>query len=103
MKLSIQTLALSLLSAVSAAPVGDGALIPRQQTLCLIPQVNQLQAQQLVARYAAVIAQKPSDLGSPTQTANLIVDSTYSEQSDSANIQIGIPVSSLPCGINPCM
>ncbi len=50
------------------------------------------EADTIVARYAAVIAQQPSDLGSAVVTAKAIVAKNYTEQSDSANQQIGIPV-----------
>jgi hypothetical protein len=50
-------------------------------------------AEKLVSRYAAVIAEQDSDLGDPVTTAKAIIARNYAEQSDSANQQIGIPVS----------
>ena len=57
--------------------------------------VTQSEAETIVARYAAVISGQSSDLGGPVKTARAIAATNYSEQSDSANQQIGIPVSSL--------
>ncbi|KAK3049763.1 hypothetical protein LTR09_008939 [Extremus antarcticus] len=54
--------------------------------------VCQADAETLVARYAAVIAAQPSDLGGPIKTAKAITGRNYVEQSDSANQQIGIPL-----------
>ena len=54
--------------------------------------LSQEEAETLVARYAAVVAQQPSDIGNATETAIAITADSYTETSDSANIQIGIPV-----------
>jgi hypothetical protein len=57
--------------------------------------ISQSDAQTLVARYAAVIAETSSDLGSAVKTAKAITAQGYTEQSDSANIELGIPVGRL--------
>ncbi|KAK5162996.1 uncharacterized protein LTR77_011051 [Saxophila tyrrhenica] len=57
--------------------------------------ISQSEAETLVARYAAVIAGQPSDLGGPVKTARAIAAKGYSEQSDSANQLGGLPLGSL--------
>ena len=56
--------------------------------------ISQSDAELVVSRYAAVIAGASSDLGGPVKTARAIAAKGYQEQSDSANILGGIPVSS---------
>ena len=59
----------ALASLTSAAPTLLGSLFPGlTQGQCL----SQTQANLIVKRYAAVIAAQPSDLGSPTVTAQKI-------------------------------
>lgn len=55
--------------------------------------ISQSDAELLASRYAAVIAQSDSDLGGPVKTAKAIAAPSYLEQSDSANILGGLPVS----------
>ena len=54
--------------------------------------VSQSEAEQLVSLYGTVIADQPSSIGTPAQTVRAITNVDYMEQSDSANIIIGIPV-----------
>lgn len=54
--------------------------------------ISQSDAETLVSRYAAVIAQMSSDIGGPVKTAKAIAAKGYMEQSDSANILGGLPV-----------
>ena len=82
------TFVISALTALAAALPGGS---PGGYGDCL----SQAAAEKLVAEYAAVIAQQPSDLGGPVKTARAITAAGYSETSDSANIQLGIPVSTL--------
>ena len=81
MKFSLSVALASLASFAFAAPPAYGN--------CL----SQAEAETLVARYAAVVAQVPSDIGGPIKTARAITANGYTETSDSANIQLGIPVS----------
>ena len=55
--------------------------------------ISQDAAEKLVAEYSAVIGQLDSDLGDPVTTAQKIIAKNYQEFSDSANSQLGIPVS----------
>lgn len=82
MKLAITSLSLSFLaSSALAGRAGNGAGCLSQQA-----------AETLVGRYAAVLGQVDSDIGTPVETAYGITLPSYSEYSDSANIQLGIPV-----------
>ena len=60
----------------------------------------QSEGEDLAARYAAVIAQQNSDIGTPVETAQQIIAKNYLEQSDSANQQIGIPVRIFSCSFH---
>ncbi len=75
--------------ALAASSVASALALPWGGSGCL----SQSDANTLVARYADVIAQRPSDIGSPTATAEFIAAVGYFEESDSANINIGLPVS----------
>lgn len=83
---SIFVAAASLISFAVAAPHHGGG---GHYSGC----VSQDYAEKLVAEYAAVISGQSSDLGGPVKTARAIAYSDYEEQSDSANILGGLPVS----------
>lgn len=75
-------LALAAALALAAPPSGYGdQCITRQE------------ASKLVGYYAAVLDHQGTDLGTPEQTVAAIMVPSYKEYSDSANEQIGLPVS----------
>ncbi|KAK3719520.1 hypothetical protein LTR37_004378 [Vermiconidia calcicola] len=87
MKFSPIALGLSALASLAlAVPTGGG-----NYEQC----ISQAEAELFIERYAAVIAAEPSDLGGPTLTARAIVARGYSETSDSANTQLGLPLGSV--------
>ena len=88
MKLAISAFALASLASSALAGGGGGYGNGKK---CL----SQSQAETLVNEYSAIIAQQPSDLGGPVRTARAIIAPGYTETSDSANMQLGIPASLL--------
>ncbi|KAK3681217.1 hypothetical protein LTR37_020931 [Vermiconidia calcicola] len=78
----------SLASLAIAAPQGSYG---NGGGFCL----SQSCAENLVNRYAAVVAGQASDIGGPVRTARQIIAANFEEQSDSANQQIGRPLGAL--------
>lgn len=90
MKFSITAAALALAGSVAAEPIHSyhrGGY--HGYSGCL----SQDKANQIVAEYAAIQAQVPSDLGSAKRTAQRLLAPGFTETSDSLNELIGIPVS----------